>query len=85
MKDQLQQILNSDYRGYVVFSGQREVAKTGCPNDAVGIALTTAREHNNFADVKVYSFNNMGEYHHTPGERVMTDFNWQRSLRELMG
>lgn len=78
---------NTNFDGYVIVDWDSVFGKTTSPNKAVAMALERARTGGpGLAEfVKVYSVGTMGKYHHTPGERVIWEFDWKRGLRELMG
>ena len=87
MNSEVQAIIdNTDYNGYVVVSQSGIYGKTVCPNKATALALDLSGQvgEKAAATVKVYSVGTMGEYHHTPGERVGEEFDWNRYVRELM-
>lgn len=77
---------NTDFNGYVIVDWDSVFEKTTCPNKAVSIALERTRTGGEgLAEfVKVYSVGTMGQYAEVPGERVVEEFDWNRSLRELM-
>jgi len=77
---------NTDFNGYVVVDWDSVFGRTTCPNKAVSMALERTRTGGpGLAEfVKVYNVGTMGKYHHTPGERCVWEFNWNRGLRELM-
>ena len=77
---------NTDFNGYVIVDWDSVFGKTTCPNKAVSMALERTRTGGEgLAEfVKVYSVGTMGQYAEVPGERVVEEFNWNRSLRELM-
>jgi hypothetical protein len=88
MDRQVQTIIdNTDYNGYVIVDWDGVFGKTTCPNEAVSMALERNRTggHGLAEFVKVYSFGTMGKYAKVPGKRYCEEFNWNRSLRELMG
>ena len=78
---------NTDFDGYVIVDWDGVFTKTTCPNNATALALARSRiggpDLTKF--VKVYRVGTMGKYHHTPGERVVSEYDWNRSVRELMG
>lgn len=78
---------NTDYDGYVVVDWDSVFGKTTCPNKAVAMALERTRTGGEgLAEfVKVYCVGTMGKYHHTPGERIIYEFDWNSGLRQLMG
>lgn len=87
MDREVQYIVNkSTFDGYVIVDWDSVFTKTTCPNNAVAIALERSRfggkELEDF--VKVYRVGTMGKYHHTPGERVVEEYDWRRAVRELM-
>lgn len=78
---------NTDFDGYVIVDWDSVFGKTTCPNKAVSMALERTRTGGpDLAEfIKVYRIGTMGKYHHTPGERCVSEFDWNRGLRELMG
>jgi len=77
---------NTDFNGYVIVDWDSVFGKTTCPNKAVSMALERTRTGGEgLAEfVKVYRVGTMGQYAEVPGERFAEEFNWNRSLRELM-
>lgn len=87
MDRQVQHITdNTDFNGYVIVDWDSVFGKTTCPNKAVSMALERTRTGGEgLAEfVKVYSVGTMGEYADVPGERFVEEYDWNRSMRELM-
>lgn len=76
----------TDFVGYVIVDWDSVFGKTTCPNKAVSMCLgryrTGGEELGQF--VKCYSVGTLGEYSETPGKRVVREFDWDRSVRQLM-
>jgi len=87
---QIQQIVDkSDFVGYAIEDFWGYVDKTTDPNEAVGICYDLYKAASDgtrdYTDsIKCYSIRTLGEYSGTPGKRVISEFDWNRGLRELM-
>lgn len=87
MDREVQHIVNNTtFEGFVIVDWDGVFTKTTCPNKAAAIALDRSRLGGNTLEefVKIYRVGTMGKYHHTPGERVVEEYDWHRAVRELM-
>jgi len=76
----------TDFVGYVIVDWDSAFGKTTCPNEAAAMCLeryrTGGEELGQF--IKCYSVYTLGSYSKTPGKRVVSEYDWNRALRELM-
>jgi hypothetical protein len=77
----------TDFVGYVIVDWDSVFGKTTCPNTATSMCLeryrTGGKELGEF--IKCYHVGTLGKYSDTPGKRVVEEFDWNDSLRQLMG
>jgi hypothetical protein len=75
----------TDFSGYVIIDWDGVFGKTTCPNTAVSMCLERSRTGGKDLEeyVKAYFIGTMGKYHHTPGERYVSEYDWENALRQL--